>query len=112
MTNQEFRECISACVACAIACNHCAASCLGESNVEMMARCIQLNLECAAVCRNAVELMSLGSERSEALCRVCGEICEACAQECEIHAVHGMDHCKYCAEACRKCAEECGKMAA
>ncbi|MES2267440.1 MAG: four-helix bundle copper-binding protein [Bacteroidota bacterium] len=77
----------------------------------MMSRCIQLDLECAAVCRAATELMSLGSEYSEHLCRLCVDACKACAEECEKHAQMGMEHCKKCAEACRRCAEACEQMA-
>ena len=75
----------------------------------MMARCIQLDLECAAICRSAAELMSLGSEHAHQLCAVYADICDACAAECEKHS--HLEHCKQCAEACRRCAEECRSMA-
>jgi hypothetical protein len=104
MSHQRFQECIDACVACAIACSHCATSCLKEADVKMMARCIELDLECAAFCRASAEIMSLGSERSVALCRLCAEVCQACGDEC---ARHNMEHCQQCAEACRKCAQAC-----
>ena len=71
MSHQQFKDCIDACVACAVACSHCATECLKEEDVKMMARCIQLDLECASICRSAAELMSLGSEYSHHLCRVC-----------------------------------------
>lgn len=74
----------------------------------MMARCIQLDLECAAICRSAAELMSLGSDFSQQLCKVCADICRACGEEC---SKHEMDHCQECAEACFKCAEACEEMA-
>ena len=83
-----------------------------EEDVKMMARCIQLDMECAAICYASAQLMSLGSDKAKEICRICADICEACAAECEKHAQHGMDHCRECAEACRKCAEECRKMAA
>lgn len=51
MLNQKFKDCIDACVACAVACSHCATSCLQEEDVKMMAKCIQLDMECAAICR-------------------------------------------------------------
>lgn len=108
MSHQQFQKCIDECYACAVACNHCAASCLQEDNVKMMARCIQLDLECAAICRAVAELMSLGSQYSRHLCKLCAEICRACGDEC---AKHDMQHCKECADACYKCAEACEQMA-
>lgn len=75
----------------------------------MMAKCIQLDMECAAACYNAAQLMSLGSSRAEDFCRLCAELCQACAEEC---AKHDNEHCRECAEACRLCAEECLHMAA
>lgn len=111
MSHQKFKDCIDACVACAVACSHCATSCLGEEDVKMMAKCIQLDLECGVICRSAAELMSLASDYSAHLCRICADACKACAEECEKNAQMGMEHCKECAEACRKCAEECEKMA-
>jgi len=76
----------------------------------MMAGCIQLDMECVALCYAAAQLMSLGSEQAGALCRICAERCEACAAECGRHA-HSA-HCRECAEACMHCADECRKMAA
>lgn len=77
--------------------------------MAMMAPCIQLDMECAAICYAAAELMSLGSDRAKELCRLCAEICDACATECE---QHDNDHCRECASACRACAKECREMAA
>lgn len=74
----------------------------------MMARCIQLDMECAAVCYSAAQLMSLGSSKAEEICRICADICEQCAAECEMHS--HMEHCRQCAEICRGCAEECRSM--
>jgi hypothetical protein len=109
MSHPEFKDCIIACVACAVACNHCATSCLGEEDVTMMAKCIELDLQCAAICRSAAEVMSLGSGYSSRLCQICAEACRACADEC---SKYNDDHCQRCAEACIRCAEECEKIAA
>ena len=49
MSQQSFKDCIDACVACATACTYCATSCLQEDDVKMMVPCIQLDLECAAI---------------------------------------------------------------
>jgi len=91
-------------------CNHCASSCLQEKDVDVMARCITLDMECAAICRTAAELMTMGSQHANAICQICADICQACAEECEKHTM--MDHCRQCATACRTCAEECLSMVA
>jgi hypothetical protein len=110
MAHQQFESCIQACLQCAVVCNHCATSCLQEPHVHHMVRCIQLDLECAAISRASAELMSLGSSYAHQLCGICAAICEACATECEQHT--DMDHCRECAEVCRRCADECRRMAA
>lgn len=74
-----------------------------------MARCIQLDMECAAVCYSAAQLMSLGSGRAEDYCRMCAELCHECALEC---GKHDNEHCQECALACQECARECMQMAA
>lgn len=109
MPHQKFNVCIEACNACYVACNHCAASCLQEQDVKMMAKCIALDMDCAAICATAVGAMARGSAHAKAICGVCADICQACGDEC---AKHAMEHCKKCAEACHRCAQECQKMAA
>ncbi len=105
--NQNHQLCIEACLACASTCNFCASSCTREENVKMMAKCIRLDMECAAICYATAQLLSLGSDKAKAITRLCAEICLECADECD---KHNHDHCKKCAEACRKCAEECQKV--
>jgi hypothetical protein len=73
----------------------------------MMARCIQLDMECAALCYASAQLMSLGSSHAMMLCSLCADACDACGEEC---AKHENAHCQECAERCRKCAEECRSM--
>lgn len=108
MSHQKFQECIDACTECAVECKHCATACLEEKDVQMLARCIKLDHDCAAICLLATEAMASGSEFVMQICNLCADICEKCAQECEKHS--HMEHCKRCAEACRKCAEQCRAM--
>jgi uncharacterized protein DUF326 len=110
MPHQQFQSCIDACNQCAQACGHCAASCLEEKDVQTMTRCIQLDIDCAEICRLAVGYMARGSELARVVCEVCAEVCEVCAEECAKH--DKMQHCRECAQACRRCAEECRRMAA
>lgn len=109
MPHEKYQRCIDACNACAVTCEHCAASCLQESNVSELARCIALDQNCADVCYLASKLMAGGSEFSEKFCAMCAEVCEACGNECEKHS--HMGHCKECADACFQCAKICREMA-
>ena len=77
--------------------------------MKKMAKCIQLDMECAAICYAAAQLMSLGSDKAKELCKICGDICETCGNEC---GKHQTEHCQECFQACKQCAEECRKMAA
>ncbi|MEJ5962962.1 four-helix bundle copper-binding protein [Pedobacter immunditicola] len=110
MSPQRFQDSIQACVACVVACSHCATECLKEQDVRLLSRFIQLDLECEAIFRSAAEVMSLGGTGSEALCRVCADFCNNCAEECGKHAEMGTEYCRMCAEACRSCAESCEQM--
>jgi hypothetical protein len=109
MGYHEWKICIDACLNCAVICNHCAASCTQEQNVNMMAKCIDLDMQCSAACFAAAQLMSLGSEQSIPLCKIVAELCEACSIECSQHENR---HCQECAEICKYCADECNRMAA
>jgi len=73
-----------------------------------MQRCIELDMDCAPVCRLAAAYMARDSEFASAMCGVCADVCEVCAEEC---GQHEMQHCQECAEACRRCAKLCRQMA-
>ena len=105
----DLKACITAWYQCAEACDHCAASCLQEPDIDMMRGCIGLDMQCAAICRLAAQFMTLDSEHARQLCQVCADVCQACAEEC---GQHQHDHCQHCAQACRQCAEACRSMAA
>ena len=81
MPHDQMKSCIDACYACATACDHCAAACLRESDVKMLARCIQLDIDCAEICRLAAAYMGRGSELAAAVCESCAEVCGACGDE-------------------------------
>ena len=106
----KYGSCIEACNACALACNHCAASCLKEPDVQMMAKCIALDLDCAQLCAVASAFMARDSQHAKAVCALCAEVCQACGDECGKH--HHMAHCQACAQACLACASACRQMAA
>jgi hypothetical protein len=108
MPHERFIRCIEACNECAVACDHCAASCLQMEDASAMARCIALDIDCAAICRLAAGFMARGSDLAPTICESCADVCEVCAEEC---GQHPDEHCQACAKACRRCAEECRKMA-
>lgn len=107
MAHEQFKSCIDACNACADACDHCATACLAEANPQPLARCISLDIDCAAICRLAAGYMARGSETVGVVCDACMQLCELCGKECEGHA---LEHCRRCAEECRRCADECRHM--
>ncbi len=109
MSPQTYASCMEACMRCALACHHCSTACLAEEDVKPMARCIALDMDCAAVCELAAAAMARGSENAHALCRLCAQICELCGDEC---GKHDMSHCQTCAQECRACAAECLRMQA
>jgi hypothetical protein len=104
-----YQVCINACLHCAAVSNHCALSCTTEEDIKMMARCIQLDMECSVICYATASLMSLDSEKATAICGICADVCEACANECSLH---DNEHCRQCADACTACAAECKNIAA
>jgi hypothetical protein len=101
---QIIDNCLKACQRTVIACNQCASACLGEEDINGMQYCIQLDMECAAVCMATIQLLSLNSKRAKEICHLCAELCMACAAEC---STHDMEHCTKCSEACADCAEQC-----
>ncbi|WP_395406586.1 four-helix bundle copper-binding protein [Pseudoduganella sp. UC29_106] len=105
--DQHYQSCIDACNECAAACEQCAAACLREPEIQMLARCIALDIDCSQICRLASAFMSRGSTEAAEVCRACAEICESCGSECDQHQ---HEHCKACAVACHRCADECRRM--
>lgn len=107
MNYLDYKNCIDACLQCGGICNHCASMDLQEKDSAMMSRCVQLDMECAAICLATAQLMSLGSDFAKDICKLCADICKKCGDECE---KHDHEHCKECAEACRKCEQACRSM--
>ena len=107
MNYHDYNSCIDACLQFAAICNHCASMDLQEKDVAMMSRCAQLDMECAAICTAAAQMMSLGSDSAKDICKLCADICKKCGDECE---KHDNEHCKECADACKKCEQACRAM--
>lgn len=110
-------ECIDACFECAQTCTACADACLGEQDLQMLVRCIRLNLDCADVCEATGRLLSRQTEPDWGVLRrqleACAYACAACGAECQKHATGmNMEHCRVCAESCRRCKEACDRLLA
>jgi hypothetical protein len=94
MAPERYQPCIQACDIYADACDYCSDACLQEDDVKMMAKCIRLDMDCAAICRMASAYMARDSTYSGAVCRLCTEVCEARGAEC---ARQAHPHCEACA---------------
>jgi hypothetical protein len=104
--NEALARCIEQCFACALSCTSCADACLAEEQVQELARCIRLNLDCADVCDATGRVLTRQTSTEPRLARsmldACVQACRICAEGCERHAPHH-EHCRVCAEACRRC---------
>jgi hypothetical protein len=106
----DQQACIDACHAAATAADHCAMACLAEPDPGALARCIQLDLDAAQLCRLVGSFLARDSENAKLLCEDCAEVLDRCAGECERHAAHH-EHCRACAQACRHALGACLRMA-
>ncbi len=107
MSHKEF---IDLCYQCAVICESCAAACLNEEDVADLTLAIELNRDCADICRQVAAFVSRDSLFGEALCSLCADICEASGDECAKH--QRLEQCEECAIMCYQCAEACRSMMA
>lgn len=89
---------------CGTTCEVCAADCLDEQQIEMLAKCIELDRDCADICYLTAKLLIRDNQIAHKMLEICVEICDKCADEC---SKHEHEHCKKCAEICRKCRQAC-----
>ncbi len=105
----KILEFIDSCNSCINYCESCVQICQLEADIINHAKCIELNLYCAEMCKNALIFIKSSSSHNVSFlskyCMLCAEICEACANENDKKLQ--IKHCMECAIACRKCAEEC-----
>jgi Domain of Unknown Function (DUF326) len=71
MSHEQNRGLLDALTKCAEECNHCAAACLEEQDVKMLARCIKLDIDCAEICSLAASFVARGSEHAQHLLHEC-----------------------------------------
>jgi hypothetical protein len=94
-------------IQCALICEDCETACLNEENIDLLARCIELDRDCADICLLGARLIHRDSEIAEEFLSLCENMCRMCAEECR---KHNSEHCKACAEACEACADACHAM--
>ncbi len=106
-------ELIDSCFECAQACTACADACMGEEDVQMLTRCIRLDLDCADVCDATGRILSrqvaFEPEMARPVVEACARAVKLCGDECEQHAEHH-EHCRVCMEACRRCEYACDQV--
>ncbi|MGP4072720.1 four-helix bundle copper-binding protein [Piscibacillus sp. B03] len=109
MSHKKYADVIKVLHECMEACNHCYTACLQEPDLEHMIECVRLDRECADICSNFEQALTLDTKFVKEYAQLCAAVCRACGDEC---AKHDHDHCQKCADACHKCAEECEKLIA
>lgn len=103
----QLRAAIDAASRCASSCASCADACLHGDHVEHMVRCIDLDNQCAAICRATVEVLSRPGPNGDSwreVVKACIAVCRECADECR---THDHEHCQVCAQDCDACVEAC-----
>lgn len=104
MGPDELQKAIEACRQCAAAASQCATASLVDKEANAMARCAQLALDTAAICRLVASTAARRAPATAALIRACTELCEELALESErFQALH----CRRCIVACRYTAQAC-----
>lgn len=103
-------DCFEASFDCAQIFIACADACLGEQDIQMLARCIRLDLDCADLCATTGKILSRRIAFDFAMVRgtveAYAQACRLCGEERERYAEHH-EHCRACAEVCRRCESTC-----
>ncbi len=102
--DQDARRIVEACRQCAAAASQCATAALVEQDAASMARCSQLALDCAALCRLLVSSAQRHPAATEPLQRACAILCEELASECDKFSTL---YCRRCAVVCRYTVQAC-----
>lgn len=109
---EQYAQAVREFTNCEITATICADACLSEPHVQMLAKCISLNLGCADSCALTARTIGRIGFMGQAVVRTqleaCREVCSACAEECERHT--DMEHCRACSEMCRACEQLCTTM--
>lgn len=91
---------------CAIACRLCAEACIKRNDIELLQRCIHLNVDCAELCTITINFLIRNSEILDDQLDVCAELCALCAEESNRHYSQ-VPECRQSAELCALAEEAC-----
>lgn len=109
MVDEQYRESIEACHACASACRQLAATEASDARRDISGAIERLRHECDCldICRLTAEWLEQGSRFAPLLCEVCAIVCNACGDEL---ALRKEAYFVSCAETCHRCAEACRRL--
>lgn len=96
-------RCIEACVDCAATCTSCADACLSEDMVAELRKCIRLDLDCADVCEATARVLTRQTEYDAPTSKAQLEACREVCGTCADECEKHVDM----HEHCKLCAEAC-----
>ena len=97
----EMRECLARCLECHSICMETVTYSLEMGGRYAAVEHVRLLLDCAELCKAAVDFISRGSDLYKRVCGLCAQACDLCARSCE--SVRDPET-NRCAEVCRDCA--------
>jgi hypothetical protein len=103
----EFQPCIEACLRTASIATKCALSCTEDPKLADLGNCIKFSIECATICNQTAQLLTLGSPKTEQALKNCIEACQKLAAEC---GKYKAAYCQECAKSCKQCVNECKQL--
>lgn len=106
----EMRKCIDLCLDCHAVCTEVASRIMYNSMQHSEGKRLVVLLDCAQICLTHADFIARQSEHYSELAKLCADICRQCTKSCEQH-VDADEKMKECASICRKCEESCRKMA-
>lgn len=96
-------RCIEACIDCAAVCTSCADADLGEPGLPELVRCIRRCLDCADMCQATARVVTRQTESDPAVVRAAVEACLTTCRSCREECERHAQH----HEHCRICAQVC-----
>jgi hypothetical protein len=82
LNRDALLRCIDECFGCAATCTRCADACLVEQDVQVLVRCVRLNLDCADGCDAAGRILTRQTAPDVGVLRAA---IQACAAACRAH---------------------------
>ena len=108
--HEKHRECITACMQCAVVCEEFIVALLEDEKLTAVAGAIAIARACADTCFLTARLLAQDSEFANEYCALNVEVCHSCREACLKQPY--LDACKICAEAALACEEICQRIVA